>query len=61
VLWWVLFSVVLGVAGLAVLAALGLRLWRQIRRLTEDLSAANERLARASDELQRLSAAASRR
>ena len=52
-LWWVLFGVALGVAGLAVLAGLTLRLWRQVRQLGRDLSAAGARIAAVTDELQR--------
>ncbi len=54
-LWWVLFGVALGAVGVAVLGVLAYRLWRQLRGLAGELSAASERLARASDELQRLS------
>jgi hypothetical protein len=53
VLWWVLFGVLLGVAGLAVLAGLTLRLWRQVRRLGREVSAAADRLSAASTALER--------
>ena len=53
-LWWVLFGVLLGVAGLAVLGALTVRLWRQVRRLGREVGAAAERLAAATDELSRV-------
>jgi hypothetical protein len=53
VLFWVLLFVGLGVLGLGVLAALALRLWRQVRRLGRDVAAASARLAAAGDELQR--------
>ena len=53
-LWWVLTGVLLGVAGLAVLGALTLRLWRQVRRLGGEVSAAAERIAAATDELSRV-------
>jgi len=53
VLWWVLFGVLLGAAGLGVLAALTVRLYRQVRRLGRDVAAAGARLAAATDELQR--------
>jgi hypothetical protein len=51
--WWVIGAVVLFVAGLGVLAAFAIRLWRQVRQLGRDVAAAGDRLARASDELQR--------
>jgi hypothetical protein len=53
VLWWVLFGVLLGAAGLAVLAALTVRLYRQVRQLGRDVSAAGARLAAITDELER--------
>jgi hypothetical protein len=52
VLWWVLFGVLLGAGGLAVLAALTVRLYRQVRRLGRDVSAAGARLAAITAELQ---------
>jgi hypothetical protein len=52
VLWWVLFGVLLGAGGIAVLAALTLRLYRQVRRLGRDVSAAGARLAAITAELQ---------
>jgi len=58
--WWVIGAVVLLVAGLAVLAAFALRLWRQVRQLGRDVAAAGDRIARASDELQRAAPPASR-
>jgi len=54
VLFWVLLFVVLGVAGLGVLAALTVRLWRQVRQLGREVSAASARLAAATEELQRV-------
>jgi hypothetical protein len=51
--WWILIAVVLAVAGLAILGAFTLRLWRQVRQLGRDVAAAGERIARASDDLQR--------
>ena len=54
-LWWVLFGVVLGAAGIGVLAALTLRLYRQVRRLGRDVAAAGARIAAVTDELQRAS------
>ncbi|MBV9097195.1 MAG: hypothetical protein JO079_03965 [Frankiaceae bacterium] len=53
-LFWVLLFVVLGVAGLGVLAALTVRLWRQVRQLGREVSAASTRLAAATEELQRI-------
>jgi uncharacterized membrane protein len=53
VLGWVLFGVLLGVAGLAVLALLTVRLYRQVRRLGRDVSAAGARLAAATEQLER--------
>lgn len=52
-LLWVLLFVGLGVAGLGVLAALTVRLWRQVRQLGREVSAASAKLAAVSDELQR--------
>ena len=54
VLVWVLVGVLLGAGGIAVLAGFTLRLWRQVRRLGRDVSAASDRLARAADELSRM-------
>jgi hypothetical protein len=53
VLWWVLMGVVLGAAGVGVLAALTVRLYRQVRRLGRDVAAAGARIAAVTDELQR--------
>jgi hypothetical protein len=58
--WWVLGAVLLLVAGLAVLAAFTVRLWRQVRQFGHDVAAASDRLARASDELQRVAPPVSR-
>ena len=52
-LWWVLFGVLLGAAGIGVLAALTVRLYRQVRRLGRDVAAAGARIAAVTDELQR--------
>ena len=51
-LWWVLVGVLLGAAGIAVLGALTLRLYRQVRRLGRDVSAAGARLAAVTAEVQ---------
>ena len=53
VLFWVLLFIGLGVVGLGVLAALTVRLWRQVRQLGREVSAASARLAAAGDELAR--------
>jgi hypothetical protein len=45
---WVFLYVAIAVAGLAVLAALTWRLWRQVRSLGREVSAASRRLADAS-------------
>jgi hypothetical protein len=58
--WWVIGAVVLLVAGLGVLAAITVRLWRQVRQLCRDVAAAGDRLARATDELQRVAPPAQR-
>ena len=50
---WVLLAVLLGAAGIGVLAALTVRLYRQVRRLGRDVAAAGARIAAVSDELQR--------
>jgi len=53
VLGWVLFGVLLGAAGIAVLGLLTLRLYRQVRRLGRDVSAAGARIATITEEMQR--------
>jgi hypothetical protein len=53
VLGWVLFGVLLGAAGIAVLAALTVRLYRQVRQLGRDVSAAGARIATITEEMQR--------
>jgi hypothetical protein len=53
VLGWVLFGVLLGAAGLAVLGVLTVRLYRQVRRLGRDVAAAGARIAAVTDELER--------
>ena len=52
-LGWVLFGVVLGAAGVAVLAMLTIRLYRQVRQLGRDVSAAGARIAAVTEEMQR--------
>jgi hypothetical protein len=51
--WWIVLAVVLASVGLAVLGVFTLRLWRQVRQFGRDVAAAGERIAQASDELQR--------
>jgi hypothetical protein len=53
VLWWVLSAVLLGAAGIGVLATLTLRLYHQVRRLGRDVAAAGARIAAVTDDLQR--------
>jgi hypothetical protein len=48
---WIGIDIGLAVLGLLVLAALTFRLWRQVRALGRDVSAAGARIADASDEL----------
>jgi hypothetical protein len=50
---WVALYVGIGVLGLAVLGAFGVRLFRQVRQLARDVKAAGERIAAASDRLSR--------
>jgi HAMP domain-containing protein len=50
---WIGLAVLLGAAGLAILAVLTLRLWRQVRELARDVRAAGDRIATATAELQR--------
>ena len=52
-LFWVLLYVGIGVIGLGVLAALTVRLWRQVRQLGHEVAAASARIAAASEELGR--------
>jgi hypothetical protein len=52
VLWWVLLGVLLGAAGIGVLAVLTLRLYRQVRRLGRDVSAAGARIAAITADMQ---------
>jgi len=52
-LGWVLFGVLLGAAGLAVLGVLSVRLYRQVRRLGRDVAAAGARIGAATEQLSR--------
>jgi hypothetical protein len=54
--WWVILYVAIGVVSIAVLGALALRLWRQVRQLGRDISAASDRLNTALSDLDRASA-----
>lgn len=58
---WVAFYVGIGVLGLAVLGAVGFRLFRQVRQLARDVKAAGERIAAASEALSKEQAARSTR
>jgi len=53
VLGWVLFGVLLGAVGIAVLGALTIRLYRQVRQLGREVSAAGARIATITEEMQR--------
>ena len=55
-MWWVLLYVVLGVLSIAALGLLTLRLWRQVRQLGRDVSAAGDRINRAMSEIEQISA-----
>jgi hypothetical protein len=52
-LWWVGLYVWLGVAGLTVLTLLAVRLYRQVRTLGREVSAAAARIGALTDDLQR--------
>jgi hypothetical protein len=54
---WVAFYVGIGVLGLAVLGAVGFRLYRQVRQFTRDVKSAGERITALSDQLSRDTAA----
>ncbi|HWC36638.1 MAG TPA: hypothetical protein VG650_17655 [Mycobacteriales bacterium] len=58
---WVAFYVGIAVLGLAVLGAVGFRLFGQVRALARDVKAAGERLAAASERLSKEQAAQRRR
>jgi hypothetical protein len=51
VLGWVLFGVLVGAAGLAVLGVLTVRLYRQVRQLGRDVAAAGARMAAVTAEV----------
>ena len=54
-MWWVLLYVALGVLSIAVLGLLTLRLWRQVRQLGRDVSAAGDRINSAMTEIEQIS------
>lgn len=60
-MFWVALFVPVGLVSVAVLGLVAWRLWRQVRQLGRDVSAASERISRASEELQRISPPASGR
>ena len=54
-MWWVVLYVALGVLSIAVLGLLTLRLWRQVRQLGRDVSAAGDRINSAMTEIEQIS------
>ena len=54
-MWWVLFYVGLGIAGIAVLLAFTVRLWRQVRTLGRTVSEASRKIGEASAALEQAS------
>ena len=54
-MFWVALFVPVGLLSVALLGLVTWRLWRQVRQLGRDVSAAGERINRASEELQRIS------
>ena len=60
-MFWIALFVPVGVASIVVLGLLSWRLWRQVRQFGRDVSAAGERINRATEELQRISPRASGR
>lgn len=51
---WITLYVALAVLGLAILAGLTLRLWRQVKAFGRDVSAAGARISAVTDELARV-------
>jgi hypothetical protein len=51
---WVAFYVGIAVLGLAVLGALTIRLWRQVREFGREVGAAGAKIATLTDELNRV-------
>jgi hypothetical protein len=58
---WVAFYVGIGALGIALLGAVGFRLYRQVRALARDVKAAGERIAAATEQLSKEQAAQQRR
>ena len=54
-MFWVALFVPVGLVSVVLLGLVTWRLWRQVRQLGRDVSAAGERINRASEELQRIS------
>jgi hypothetical protein len=54
VTFWIVLYVGIAVLGLAVLALLAVRLWRQVRQFGRDVSAAGAKIAAVTDELSRI-------
>jgi hypothetical protein len=52
---WIVLYVGIAVVGLAVLALLAFRLWRQVRAFGREVSAAGEKIAAVTDQLSRIS------
>jgi hypothetical protein len=52
---WIALYVGLAVLGLAVLALLALRLWRQVKDFGREVSAAGAKISKVTDELARIS------
>jgi hypothetical protein len=52
---WIALYVGVAILGLAVLAVLSIRLWRQVRQFGRDVSAAGAKISAVADELARIS------
>ena len=52
---WIALYVGLAVIGLAVLALLSVRLWRQVKQFGRDVSAAGAKISAVTDELAKIS------
>jgi hypothetical protein len=52
---WIPLYVGIAVVGLAVLALLSFRLWRQVKQFGREVSAAGEKIAAVTDQLSRIS------
>jgi uncharacterized membrane protein len=53
---WIVLYVGIAVVGLAVLAVLAFRLWRQVQQFGRDVRAAGEKISAVTDQLSRISA-----